>query len=139
MALNAKYFVEKYELQQHPEGGWFKETYRSDEGIQQEHLPGRFSGGRSFCTAIYFLLEGVQFSSFHRIQSDELWHFYAGEALHIFVINQQGGLQIIKLNGQQLKNLPAAARAPRAAGNEFAVPRCKLSGKDINPGKQFTV
>lgn len=84
-------------MQLHPEGGWFKETYRSDEMILQGHLPNRFSDGRSFCTAIYFLLEGEQFSSFHRIKSDELWHFYAGETLHVYVIDERGELEIIKL------------------------------------------
>ena len=84
-------------MQLHPEGGWFKETYRSDEIILKEHLPNRFSDGRSFCTAIYFLLEGKQFSSFHRIKSDEMWHFYAGDALDVFVIDEQGKLEIIKI------------------------------------------
>lgn len=84
-------------MQLHPEGGWFRETYRSDELVLGEHLPNRYGNGRSFSTAIYFLLEGEQFSGFHRIKSDELWHFYAGGPLNVYVINQQGELYIIKL------------------------------------------
>lgn len=84
-------------MQLHPEGGWFRETYRSDELVLGEHLPNRYGNGRSFSTAIYFLLEGEQFSGFHRIKSDELWHFYAGGPLNVYVINPQGELYIIKL------------------------------------------
>ncbi|HLP51181.1 MAG TPA: cupin domain-containing protein [Chitinophagales bacterium] len=97
MGHNAQYFVDRYRMQLHPEGGWFKETYRSDEIILKEHLPNRFSDGRSFCTGIYFLLEGEQFSGFHRIKSDEMWHFYAGGPLHVYVIDEHGELEVIKL------------------------------------------
>jgi predicted cupin superfamily sugar epimerase len=97
MALSATYLVDKYQMQLHPEGGWFRETYRSDELVLGEHLPNRYGNGRSFSTAIYFLLEGEQFSGFHRIKSDELWHFYAGGPLNVYVINPQGELYIIKL------------------------------------------
>ncbi len=84
-------------MQRHPEGGWYKETYRSEEVILKEHLPNRFEGERSFCTAIYFLLEGGQFSSFHRIKSDEIWHFYSGGTLNVYVINLDGKLEILKI------------------------------------------
>src|SRR5689334_2243297 len=103
MKYDATYFVGEMKMQLHPEGGWFKETYRSDELILKEHLPNRFSDGRSFSTAIYFLLERNQFSSFHRIKSDEMWHFYYGDALNVYVINEEGELEIIKI-GSDLEN-----------------------------------
>ena len=84
-------------MQPHPEGGYFAETYRSNEEVQQNALPTRFSGPRSFSTAIYFLLESGQFSSLHRIQADEVWHFYAGDPLDVFVIDPGGELTIIRL------------------------------------------
>jgi len=84
-------------LQPHPEGGWYAENYRSAETILHTALPERFSGERSFSTAIYFLLPAGTFSAFHRIQSDECWHFYEGGPLNIYVLNQQGALSIIKL------------------------------------------
>lgn len=77
----AVYWVEKYRMQPHPEGGYFAETYRAAEQIPQAALPERFKGSRAFSTAIYFLLEGHHFSVLHRIQADELWHFYAGDPL----------------------------------------------------------
>jgi hypothetical protein len=80
MIKSAKYWIEKLQLQKHPEGGWFKETYRSEEVIPAVALPTGFSGNRSFSTSIYYLLEGDDFSSFHRIKSDEIWHYYMGNS-----------------------------------------------------------
>jgi uncharacterized protein len=89
--------IEQYQLQAHPEGGWYKETYKSKEVIHQNCLPHRFVGSRVFSTAIYFLLEQGNFSAFHRIKSDECWHFYAGQTLEIFVLDELGNLTITKL------------------------------------------
>ena len=86
----ADYWIQKLNLTNHPEGGYFRETYRSAETLQSDALPERFGGLRSFSTAIYFLLKGNQVSNLHRIQSDELWHFYYGSALNIYIIDQQG-------------------------------------------------
>jgi len=88
----AKYWIEKLELLKHPEGGYFKEVYRSDENIPDLALPDRYQGERSFATSIYFLLEGDEFSSFHRIQSDETWHFYVGYALELYVLSEEAKL-----------------------------------------------
>ncbi|WP_428668517.1 cupin domain-containing protein [Runella sp.] len=93
----ANYWVEKYQMQTHPEGGYFTETYRSAEIISKGALPSRFSGNRSFSTGIYFLLENHHFSALHRIQADEMWHFYAGGPLNVYVIHTEGSLEIIKL------------------------------------------
>ena len=95
--LTIEQLVEFYQLQPHPEGGFFKETYRSTEKISLQGLPVRFDGDRSFSTAIYFLLPAGHFSAFHKIKSDEVWHFYAGEPLHIYVINEDGSMTTIKL------------------------------------------
>ncbi len=86
-----------YQLYSHPEGGFFKETYRSSETIHEQGMPDRFKGERSFSTAIYFLLPAGHFSAFHKIKSDEVWHFYAGEPLHIYVINEDGSITTIRL------------------------------------------
>jgi predicted cupin superfamily sugar epimerase len=86
----AKYWIEKLKLIPHPEGGYFRQTYRADLVIEGEALPPNFTGPRSASTAIYFLLDGENFSAFHRIRSDELWHFYAGTSLEIHVIDRTG-------------------------------------------------
>lgn len=95
-----------YHLQPHPEGGWYKETYRSNEAIPENALPARFTGNRTFSTAIYFLLEQGNFSAFHKIKSDECWHFYAGDALEIFILLPNGELEIILL-GSDIENKQA--------------------------------
>jgi predicted cupin superfamily sugar epimerase len=95
--LTAYQLIQHYAMQPHPEGGWYKEVYRSDEYIPRSALPERFSGERVFSSAIYFLLEQGNFSAFHRIKSDECWHFYAGDLLLIYVITQDGNLNIIQL------------------------------------------
>ncbi len=86
----AETLIQALELQKHPEGGWYKELYRSKESIAQAGLPARFDGQRSFCTSIYFLLNGNEFSAFHRIKQDELWHFYDGDTLCVHVIDNAG-------------------------------------------------
>lgn len=87
---DAAYWIKQLGLIRHPEGGWFAETYRSAESVSAKALPERFQGARSFCTAIYFLLEAGDFSALHRIKSDELWHFHTGSALTIEVISPEG-------------------------------------------------
>lgn len=77
-------------MTKHIEGGSFTEVYKSDLQLQKEHLPFPFSGNRHSCTHIYFLLEKYQFSAFHRIQSDELWHFYTGDRLMVYEIDDAG-------------------------------------------------
>jgi hypothetical protein len=90
MLKTAKYWIEKLQLQKHPEGGWFREVYRSAEMIPSGALPAGFSGDRNFSTSIYYLLEGDDFSAFHRIKSDELWHFYSGTSpLEIISIEER--------------------------------------------------
>lgn len=93
----AKQLINKYNLQPHPEGGWYKQTYKCNEVIAAEALPERFNAARFFSTAIYFLLEQGDFSAFHRIKSDECWHFYEGDPLHIYIIDENGELKIVSL------------------------------------------
>ena len=83
--MNAQHWIERLDLQPHPEGGYYRETYRAPFMLPQSVLPG-YRGDRAASTAIYFLLEENQFSAFHRIRSDEMWHFYAGSALIVHVI-----------------------------------------------------
>ena len=99
----AQQLIAHYQLQAHPEGGFYSRTYASDELIPAHALPQRFTGDRFFSTAIYFLLEGNQFSAFHRIKSDELWHFYTGVGLHIYVIYPDGRGEVLKLGNDVAK------------------------------------
>ncbi len=96
---DAAFWIKKLALIRHPEGGYFRETYRSDGMIPKNALPSGFDGKRCFSTAIYFLLERDDFSAFHRIKSDELWHFYTGSSLFVHVIDGAGEYRLITLGG----------------------------------------
>jgi len=77
-------------LEPHPEGGFYKQTYRSSGTISQEGLEGKYSGSRNFSTCIYFLLTSGNFSAFHRIHQDEIWHFYEGSTIRLHTISPEG-------------------------------------------------
>jgi predicted cupin superfamily sugar epimerase len=87
---SAEYWIRSLDLQEHPEGGYFHETYRSDEFIESACLPDRFGGRRSFSTSIYFLLRGDQRSLLHRLKADETWYFHDGAALIVHCITPEG-------------------------------------------------
>lgn len=96
-ARNAAYWIEKLGLSPHPEGGCFRQTYRAETEIAREALPAGFAGARAASTGIYFLLDGESFSALHRLRSDEMWHFYAGGALVVSVIDGLGRYSEIML------------------------------------------
>ena len=138
---DADYYIKHLSLQSHPEGGWYKETYRATETIPSVALPERFPGGdRQFSTAIYYLLERGDFSAFHRIKSDECWHWYAGDAIYIHVIEPVGRYYQIMLGsniekGEQFQFVvPAMAwfSAEPAPGSAFV-----LTGCTVSPGFDF--
>ncbi|WP_298236887.1 cupin domain-containing protein [uncultured Algibacter sp.] len=82
--------VNKLQLAPHPEGGFFKEVYRSKEVINKDSLNSDFSSERNYSTSIYFLLTSNSFSAFHRINQDEIWHFYKGSPIKLHIISQEG-------------------------------------------------
>ena len=96
LSHDARYWIEKLKLEPHPEGGYFRQTYKSGLLIPAGSLPSH-SGPRAASTAIYFLLEAENFSAFHRLRSDELWHFYAGSPLLVHVINPAGAYSTLLL------------------------------------------
>ncbi|MEH0157840.1 cupin domain-containing protein [Limibacter armeniacum] len=103
MQYDANYWVDKLALKSHPEGGFYKEIYRSKLILDHYVLPKRFRGDRSAATAIYYLLRGGEFSAFHRIGADEGWHFYAGTtSMEVIEIKSNGLLKKHRL-GQQVE------------------------------------
>lgn len=133
--------VERFQLLPHPEGGYYREMYRSAEQIKDSALPDRFNGSRCFSTAIYFLIEQGNFSAFHRIQSDECWHFYTGDSLQVHVIHPNGAYELLKLGN----NLAAGEcfQAVVPAGSWFASETApggnySLVGCTVAPGFDFS-
>lgn len=90
-------YIELLNLQPHPEGGFYREVYRSDEIISRNFLPIRFDNDHNISTSIYFLLDGNQISKFHRLKSDEIWHFYDGCSVIIYIIDENGNLSSVTL------------------------------------------
>jgi uncharacterized protein len=93
----ADYWISRLRLTRHPEGGYFRRIYEATEKIDKAHLPDRYNGPRVFSTAIYYLLPGHEFSAFHRLKSDELWHYYQGSPLTLYVLHSSGLLEKNKL------------------------------------------
>jgi len=136
----AQAWIDRLALRRHPEGGWFRETYRSDEAVSRAALPPRFSGDRAFSTAIYFLLDGEDFSALHRIEQDEVFHFYDGGGLTLHRIVPNGEYSTVRLG----RNL-AAGELPQAvvkAGCVFGATVTQpssfaLVGCTVAPGFDF--
>jgi uncharacterized protein len=136
---NAEYWVKNLQLSPHPEGGYYKETYRSSEKIEKDSLPKRFTGSRNFSTAIYFLLRSGDRSVFHRIKSDELWHFYAGSVLEIFVLSDRK-FNVFKLgsNVELGESLQVTIPAGSWFGAKVSDPDTyTLAGCTVAPGFNF--
>jgi predicted cupin superfamily sugar epimerase len=115
---DADYWVQKLKLEPHPEGGFYRQIYKADLVLPQNALSAQFTGPRAAATGIYFLLQGTNFSAFHRLRSDELWHFYLGAPVLVHVIAEDGQLSEILLGSD-----PEAGEALQAvvkAGNWFA-------------------
>jgi predicted cupin superfamily sugar epimerase len=120
--------IKKYHMNPHPEGGYFVETYRSPLKIQTEF------GERSASTAIYFLITEENISHFHRLRSDEGWHFHLGAPLKILEITSDGRLIETLLGGNdQLQYIvPAGHWFASTSLGEYSFVSCTVS-----PGFDF--
>lgn len=135
---DAKYLIEKFGLKPLPlEGGYFRETYRSDKKLS-ENVDG---GGKSVSTCIYFLLSDETFSAFHRLSSDEIWHFYAGDPVELQILDLTGELKVYCLSSslsedsapQVVVKAGQWQAAALAEGGKFA-----LLGCTVAPGFDFS-
>ncbi|PLX11659.1 MAG: hypothetical protein C0598_07830 [Marinilabiliales bacterium] len=136
---SANYFIEKLKLIKHPEGGWYKEVYRSEEFIDINSLDERFSSERNLSTSIFFLLEKNEFSAFHKIKSDEIWHYHSGSSLKLHMITPEGKL-IEKKLGLDIENnefpqvvVPHGYYFAAKTEGEFT-----LCGCTVSPGFDFS-
>lgn len=134
--MNAEYYISHLGLTAHPEGGYFRETYRSKEELP---FPG-FEGNRSYCTSIYFLLKAGQTSALHRIKSDEIWCHHDGDCLEIIEIDEQGK-EIITLLGRNIaqgESLQHVVKAGRWFGARLQENKgFSLVGCQVSPGFDF--
>jgi uncharacterized protein len=140
IAADAQHWIYRLHLQPHPEGGYYRETYRAPLTLPRAALPNH-GGDRSASTAIYFLLAGDAFSAFHRIRSDELWHFYSGSALIVHVITPAGEYRQLLLGnnaaaGEQFQNIVPAG-CWFASSLHDPTDSYSLVGCTVSPGFDF--
>lgn len=100
--LTAENIIQKLQLLPHPEGGYYRETYRGSKTFQLDQHQ-----SRSTATAIYYLLNDTEISHLHRIHSDEIWLFHSGEPLEIIEVDNNGQLTVHTIGlDPQLQYLP---------------------------------
>jgi predicted cupin superfamily sugar epimerase len=121
--------IERLGLLPHPEGGWYRETYRAARTV-----PGT---SRSVCTAILYLLRAGERSRLHRIDADELWHFHGGDPLQVIELVPDSPARVHLLSAD-------APQVVIPAGSWFgAMPapasRWTLCGCTVSPGFEFSV
>ena len=124
--------ISHFNLVKHPEGGFYRETYRSNQEMD-------WNGKHNISTCIYYLLTSETFSAFHRIRQDEIWHFYEGSTIEMHLISPQGNYKIVEIGNDFEKNqvpqfvVPASYWFGAVAKGEFALVGCTVSpGFDFN-------
>lgn len=90
--MQAQDIIQQLDLQQHPEGGYYKEIYRSADHFTSESLPAGYTSERAAYTSIYFMLGKADKSHYHRLLSDEIWYFHSGATLKVYILDSQKGL-----------------------------------------------
>lgn len=136
----AHFWINKLQLIKHPEGGYYREVYRSAEFVHKKNLPDRYSSFRSFSTSIYFLLESNEFSAFHRLKSDEIWHFYEGSAITIVILFPEGEIKKVTLGRNVDKNESYQTLIPKGCWFAAQVNQSEsfsLVGCTVAPGFDF--
>jgi len=139
--MTAEQIIEFFQMKPLPhEGGYYVETYRSDEKIAQAALPTRYTGERNLSTAILYLLTPDMFSALHRLRSDEIFHFYLGDPVTMLQLHSNGSSEVITLGQDIFNDQRVQVTMPKNSwqgcflneGGKFA-----LMGTTIAPGFEF--
>lgn len=109
--FSSDYFIKNLQMQAHPEGGFYKRTFASDQIVERSSLKlnskskvtSNTADTRNLWTSIYFLLETGEVSNFHRLKSDEMWYYHSGSSLTIYMISPEGELTTKQL-GLNIEN-----------------------------------
>jgi len=142
--MTATDIIKHFNLIKHPEGGYYKEVYRSKGHIPAEVLGEPFKGDRNYATSIYFLLKSDEFSAWHRIKQDEIWHFYQGSSIKLHMISPEGSYSYVLIgndfeaNNHPQYTVPAnvwfAAEVIKSINQEDAY---AFVGCGVSPGFDF--
>jgi predicted cupin superfamily sugar epimerase len=137
---NAEYWIQHLSLLPHPEGGFYKEIFRSNLEILNESLPYGFKGARRLCTSIYYLLRAGEISRLHRLKADELWYYHIGSSIKIYMIDQEGHKQVRFLGPkiEKAEQLQIVIPAGTIFGAELTnTDSYSLFGCLVSPGFEF--
>jgi uncharacterized protein len=135
--IDSRALIARLKLEPHPEGGYFCETYRDEKTVRRAGE----DAAHAASTAIYYMLCDGAHSAWHRIRSDEVWHFYAGDPVLVHVLDGQGALVTHRL-GNALVHDDAVFQAVVEAGAWFAA-ECAdpagvaLVGCTVAPGFEY--
>ena len=119
--MTAEEIIRALELKPHPEGGYYRETYRSSQGI-----PG-LTPPKTFSTAIYYMLTPGDVSKFHRLKSDEIFHFYLGDASEWIWLTTDG----------KMKKFRIGPRLDQGELLQMVIPAGTWFGGRLGPGSGF--
>lgn len=130
---DAKQIINQLNLSPHPEGGYYRETYRSDQQVGLSDEVQRSAG-----TGIYFLLTEGVLSDWHRVRWDELWHFYDGDILMLETIDREGQFQKLKLGDTIADDVEFQRLVPQHCWQRaYSTGRYSLVGCTVSPGFEF--
>lgn len=127
--MDIQALIERLGLRPHPEGGYFAETYRSEETVPGSALPSRYGGPKHLSTAIYYLLTPDTFSEMHRLRSDEVFHFYLGDPVEMLHLYPDGSCSVITI-GRDIE----AGEVP-----QVVAPRGAWQGCRVKPGGEYAL
>lgn len=139
MQLDADQLIATLQLAPHPEGGFYRETFRAPVDVRSP----AHAGPRSASTAIYFLLRSEDYSAFHRVRSDEVWHHYLGDPLELSLIDPAGTLRTIRLGKELAQGELPQAIVPSDVLQAARIAPCEqprgfvLCGCTVAPGFDF--
>jgi len=137
---SAEEIIKQLELRPHPEGGYYRETYRSAGAPVSEERVSNLNRPRVWCTVIYYLLTPGTFSAFHKLWQDEMWHFYEGTSIRIHLISENGSYSEFVAGRNFLKGEVPQVLIP--GGTWFAAELLSdegyaLAGCTVSPGFDF--
>jgi predicted cupin superfamily sugar epimerase len=141
MDLKAAQIIEKFNLEPHPEGGFYKRVFESKSKIRQEYLPPAFTGDRAFLTSIYYVISKGQFSAFHKLKQDEIWHLYSGGPVLVHKIDAKGVLDTVVLGHDYVAGqVPHVEFRPGTVFAAELTPHTDFAflGCSVSPGFEFS-
>jgi predicted cupin superfamily sugar epimerase len=132
--------LNKFNMKPHPEGGYFGAGYRSSEFIRKDCLPKRYNSPRNLYSSIYFMVTPENPSCFHRLNTDEIWHFYSGDPIQLHLIWDKGRYTKVVLSNEagQEKFQTLIKRGTWMAATTEGPNGYGMAGCTLGPGFEYT-